>query len=148
MPCGDTLVAGTVLAAVGGVLVVLVFLILWFRRAIKRLCMTRLYKVFRYFTGARVKLLISTYQIIAAVMWGVPDVRWPEPFSTFGTLLEMLKPLVYAIVAETMERQGDVFAAAIEQVGGEARKLSNPNPTGGHLTAPRLCHGFFCSTAP
>ena len=41
-----------------------------------------------------------------------------------GPLLEMLKPLVYAIVAETMERQGDVFAAAIEQVGGEARKLA------------------------
>ena len=32
--CGDTLFAGTVLAAVGGVLVVLFFLILWFRKAV------------------------------------------------------------------------------------------------------------------
>ena len=110
MPCGDTLFAGTVLAAVGGVLVVLFFLILWFRKAIKRLCMTRLYKVFRYFTGARVKLLISTYQIIGSVAWGV-NVSWPEPFKSFTSVLQSL--YFVAVGGECFEKGYNYYAKLV-----------------------------------
>ena len=110
VPCGDTLVAGTVLAAVGGVLVVLFFLILWFRKAIKRLCMTRLYKVFRYFTGARVKLLISTYQIIGSVAWGV-NVSWPEPFKSFTSALQSL--YFVAVGGECFEKGYNYYAKLV-----------------------------------
>ena len=73
--------------------VVIVFVLIYagyVNRAKIQVCLYATMCVRRSITMARLKIVLSTYQIIAAVMWGVPDVRWPEPFSTFGTLLEML----------------------------------------------------------
>ena len=40
-----------------------------------------------------------------------------------GTLLEALKPLLASCVAEMMERQGDIFAAALAELSDEVRLL-------------------------
>ena len=40
----------------------------------------------RTFNGARLKIIFVLYQTISSVMWGVPNVAWPEPFSSFAAV--------------------------------------------------------------
>ena len=48
-----------------------------------------MHRFFRLFSGARVKIVWTTYQIIGSVAWGV-NVSWPEPFKSFTSGLQAL----------------------------------------------------------
>ena len=51
--------------------------------------MARLSSFFRLFTGARFKIVRTTYQIIGSVAWGI-GVQFPEPFGSFTAGLQLL----------------------------------------------------------
>jgi len=87
--CGDTLVSGSILTAVVVLIVAVICLLIWFQRRMQVGCQLYLHRFFRLFSGARVKILWTTYQIIGSVAWGV-NVSWPEPFKSFTSGLQAL----------------------------------------------------------
>ena len=91
--CGLTGIKIAIAASVG-VAVLLALLVCYLYRARLRGCLRATNFLRRMITMSRLKIVLSTYQIIASVMWGVPDVTWPEPFNSFGTMLELLNFLV------------------------------------------------------
>jgi hypothetical protein len=88
--CTENLLGAAVgLGAIALAVVVLAVLLYCFRDRIKWVCMARLSSFFRLFTGARFKIVWTTYQIIGSVGWGV-GVQFPEPFKSFTAGLQLL----------------------------------------------------------
>ena len=69
--------------------VLLLGYLLYLNRRRVRACLIVMSVLRRTITMARLKIVLSTFQITASVLWGVPDVQWPEPFSSFASVLEM-----------------------------------------------------------
>jgi hypothetical protein len=87
--CGDKGVSGGVLLTLVALIVAALSLSWWFRRRMQLGCQLYVHQFFRLFSGARVKIVWTTYQIIGSVAWGV-NVSWPEPFKSFTSGLQAL----------------------------------------------------------
>ena len=87
--CGDTSVSGSILIGVIVLIVAAISLTWLYRRRLRVGCQQNLRRFFRLFSGARVKIVWTTYQIIGSVAWGV-NVSWPEPFKSFTSGLQAL----------------------------------------------------------
>jgi hypothetical protein len=87
--CGDTSVSGSILIGVIVLIVAAISLTWLYRRRLQSGCQQNLRQFSRVFSGARVKIVWTTYQIIGSVAWGV-NVSWPEPFKSFTSGLQAL----------------------------------------------------------
>ena len=87
--CGNTLVSGSILTTVVVLIAAALSLLFWFQRRMQVGCQLYVHHFFRLFSGARVKIVWTTYQIIGSVAWGV-NVSWPEPFKSFTSGLQAL----------------------------------------------------------
>ena len=91
--CGNTDVSGSILLGVIFLIMAAISLTWLCRRRLQAGCQLYLHRFsrlfFRLFSGARLKIVWTTYQIIGSVAWGV-NVSWPEPFKSFTSGLQAL----------------------------------------------------------
>ena len=98
--------------------VLLIGYLLYLNRRRVRACLVVMSVLRRSITMARLKIVLSTFQITASVLWGVPDVQWPEPFSSFASVLELFNFFVVgaACIAEEYNYYIQIFIITLTPI--------------------------------